>query len=99
MARPLAQITRLRGDPDPEQEGMEQKALLEMDYMLTEGIWPDGLNPDEHARIVGCWRCWLAASQLRQLPAEDEKWQSKKLFDPFKSLRRSCSMALLVYRS
>ena len=40
--------------PVPQQEGMDEKALLEMEELLKEGTScrPDGLDPDERERLA-----------------------------------------------
>ena len=33
--------------PVPEHEGVDMKALLEMEVLLQDGTWPDGFSPEE----------------------------------------------------
>ena len=55
--------------PIPEHEGMDMKALLEMEVLLQDGTWPDGFSPEEREKSVRTWRIWLQrAIPSRQMP-------------------------------
>ena len=66
--------------PVPEHEGMDEKALLEMEVLLQEGTWPDGFSPAERenlARLAPECRC--QAPEACQDSALDNKWQARNL--------------------
>lgn len=82
--------------PIPEQEGMDEKALLEMQGLLKEGTWPDGLRQDEHERIAatvaGCQA--TSAAALWKGP-KDDKWHARNLIASLpRALRRSCRLVV-----
>ena len=80
--------------PIPGQEGMDEKALLEMQGLLKEGTWPDGLRQDERERMAALMagRQATPAAALGN-GAEDDKWQARNLTASLsRALRRSCRL-------
>ena len=82
--------------PIPEHEGMDMKALLEMEVLLQDGIWPDGFSPEEREDLAR-----LAPTGHSELPdACQDKWQARNLTTSLsKALRKSCRLGYSDHNS
>ena len=54
---------------------MDEKALLEMEGLLKEGTWPDGLRPDERDRMAAL----MAGRQATTAAASGKGSEDKEL--------------------
>ena len=87
--------------PVPEHEGVDEKALFEMEVLLQEGIWPDGFSPEERenlARVAPKSRS--QAPEACQDSALNDKWQARSLTTLLqKALRESCQLGYSDHNS
>ena len=87
--------------PIPEHEGMDMKALLEMEVLLQDGTWPDGFSPEERENLAHLAPKGhsqpLDACQDRVV---DDKWQARNLTTSLsKALRNSCLLGYSDHNS
>ena len=76
--------------PISRHEGVDIKALLEMEVLLQEGAWPDGFSPEESENLAYLAKCHSQLPGACQDGAVD-KWQAKNLMTLLsKDLRKSC---------
>lgn len=73
---------------------MDEKALLEVEGLLKEGTWPDGLQPDERERMAACMAgCQPVAAAADGNRVEHDKWQARNLTPSLSNaLRGSCGL-------
>ena len=67
--------------PTPELEGVDEKELLEMDILLTEGTSPDGYSPEEredlaHVAQRGHPYCGMVAEKMTPANASSSRQQT-----------------------
>ena len=82
--------------PIPKHEGVDMKALLEMEVLLQEGTWPDGFTPEERENLARLApRCHSQPPDACQDRVVDDKWQARNLMTllpKLKALRKSCRL-------
>ena len=77
--------------PIPKHEGMDMKALLEMEVLLQEGTWPDGFSLEERENMAHLApKCHPQAPDASQDSVVDDNWQARILTTSLsKTLRKS----------
>ena len=62
--------------PIPKHDGVDEKALLEMEVLLQVGTWPEGPSPEEHDNLARLAPKCYRFSNARSLP---EKWSRRQV--------------------
>ena len=79
--------------PIPKHQGVDMKALLEMEVLLQDRKWPDGFSPEERENLARLApQCHSQPPDACQDGAVDDKWQTRNLTSLSKALRKSCQL-------